>query len=228
MNPMGVTNLDDVADKPNWSWVAAREEDVFALQPNTSNSVVTADAAMARFNEELDSAFMTNASTRLQGERVTAFQVDRLVSEQDESLSSVLTHIAQQVQRPVITRMTYIHRDKIPKELKEMIDKKYIILEIKTGLDALGRQLDTLRLQAVIQTLASIAPVFPGVTEKINADHVAEDFIRNSGLNPDRYAFSAEQVAANRQAAQEQAVQQAAAGQAITSAGKIAENQSRA
>jgi hypothetical protein len=227
ISPTGITTIEDVYDKPNWSWISARQEDVFALQPNTSSSVVTAAEALRQMSEDLDAAFMTNASTRLTGERVTAFQVDRLVSEQDEALGGMLTHTAQQVQRPVVLRMLAVRQKNglLPGKFKEMLDKGYITLNIKTGLDALGRQLDTLRLQAVGQTLGSLAQVFPEIAEKVNGLNFAEDMIKNSGLDVGRYAHTLEDINQRRAAQQQQAVQQVAAEQTISSAGKIAEQQ---
>lgn len=227
VSPTGITSIEDIENRPNWSIVSARQEDIFTFQPNTSSSVVTAEAALRMMEEDLDEAFMTNASTRLTGDRVTAFQVDRLVSEQDEALGGMLTHTAQQVQRPVIMRLLAIRakNKKLPPLFKELMDKGGITLNIKTGLDALGRQLDTLRLQAVGQTLGSLAAVWPEMAEKVNGLNFAEDMIKNSGLSVERYAYTTEDIQARRRDQQQQAIQQATAGQAISSAGAIAEKQ---
>jgi hypothetical protein len=63
------------------------------------------------------------------------------------------------------------------------------------------------------------------MAEKINGLNVAEDLIKNSGLDVERYGLTLEKIQEKRQAAQQQQIQQAAAGQAIQSAGSIAEQQ---
>lgn len=227
VSPTGITTIEDIYDKPNWSIISARQEDITTIQPNTSSSVVTAEAALRAMEEDLDEAFMTNSSTRLQGERVTAFQVNSVEAERDESLGGMLTFLADNTQRPVIQRLLAIREKngELPKNFKQLLDKGYVKLNIKTGLDALGRQLDTIRLQAVLQTVGSMAQIWPEMAEKINGLNVAEDLIKNSGLDVERYSYSLEKIQETRQAAQQQQLQQAAAGQAIQSAGSIAEQQ---
>lgn len=227
VSPTGVTDIESLVDRANWSWVSAREEDVFAIQPNTSSSVVTANEALRIMEEDLDEAFMTNASARLTGERVTAYQVDSLKSEQDEALGGMLTHMAQQVQRPVIQRLIAIRakNKKIPEAFKKLLDEKAFTLKIKTGLDALGRQLDTLRLQAVGQTLGELAQIWPEMAEKLDGHNFAEDLIKNSGLDVERYAKPLERIRQERAEAQQAQVAAQAQEQAISSVGKIAEQQ---
>lgn len=225
INPVGMTTIDDVEGKPNWSWISAREEDITAIQPDTSQTVQTCLATLEILSSDLDSAFLSNASTRLQGERVTAFQVDRLVNEQDEALSGVLTHIANQVQRPVVLRLLHLKMKTDPtlRPIKELMDRGLIELKISTGLDALGRQLDALRLQAVMQTI--VGSQLPEALEKFNAENWAEDVIRSSGLDADRYARTSQELQQRREAAAQQQVAAQAAQQAIASTGKIAEQQ---
>ena len=227
VSPTGVTTIEDIYDKPNWSIISAREEDVRTIQPNTSGSVVTADSALRAMEEDLDEAFMTNSSARLQGERVTAFQVNSVEAERDESLGGMLTFLGDNVQRKTILRLLAIREKNktLPKGFKKLLDDGHIKLNIKTGLDALGRQLDTIRLQAVLQTIGSAAQIWPEMAEKINGLNVAEDLIKNSGLDVERYGLTLEKIQEKRQAAQQQQIQQAAAGQAIQSAGSIAEQQ---
>lgn len=225
VSPTGVTDIESLLDRPNWSWVSAREEDVFAIQANTSNTVVTAAEALRMMEEQLDEAFMTNASARLTGERVTAYQVDALKSEQDESLGGMLTHMAQQVQQPVIQRLIALRAKdkKIPVGLKELIDNGNFKLKIKTGLDALGRQLDTLRLQAVGQTLGELAAIWPEMAEKLNGHNFAEDMIKNSGLDTERYAKSLETIQQDRKDVSKQRLTQQVEDQTVSSVGKITE-----
>ena len=227
VSPTGITAIEDVEGRPNWSWVTARQEDVFALQPDTSRTVVTAEAALRMMEEDLDEAFMTNASARLTGERVTAYQVDSVKTDQDESMGGMLTLIASDVQRPVVLRRLAVREEqnKLPPGFKTLLDAGAIQLKIKTGLDALGRQLDTLRLTSVAQTIGELAAVFPAMAEKLKGENIAEDLIKNSGLDVERYAYTLEEIQQKRQAQQQQAVQQAAAGQAIQSAGAIVEKQ---
>lgn len=227
VSPTGVTDIESLVDRANWSWVSARQEDVFAIQPNTSPSVVTANEALRIMEEDLDEAFFTNASARLTGERVTAYQVDSLKSEQDEALGGMLTHMAQQVQRPVIQRLIAIRKKnkKVPEAFMKLVDEGAFKLKIKTGLDALGRQLDTLRLQAVGQTLGELAQVWPEIAEKLNGHNFAEDYIKNSGLDVERYSKPLATIQQERQAAAQQRAAQQAEDQLIQSTGKIAEQQ---
>jgi hypothetical protein len=148
-------------------------------------------------------------------------------AERDESLGGMLTFLGDNVQRKTILRLLAIREKNktLPKGFKKLLDDGHIKLNIKTGLDALGRQLDTIRLQAVLQTIGSAAQIWPEMAEKINGLNVAEDLIKNSGLDVERYGLTLEKIQEKRQAAQQQQIQQAAAGQAIQSAGSIAEQQ---
>lgn len=225
VDPTGLTDIQDLVDTPNWSFVSAREQDVFALQASVGTTVSVAQAALAYYAEELDKAFMVNSAAALQGERVTAFQVGTLQNETNEGLSTVLTATADNLQRKAVLRTLYVESRKkdspIPAEFKQLMELGVIGLEVKTGLDNIGRQFDALRLQAVAQTMLGTG--HPEVAEAFKGAEWSRKLVIATGFDAKELVRTPDELTEQRQAAAQQTLGQQVADQAIQSGGRIAE-----
>ncbi len=227
VSPTGMTTPEDIdhADIENLDVVTARAEDVFWLTPPLNNQLQALAASVQMTEERLSKTFLADTARSLTGERVTAYQIQEAVQEMEQALGNVLGSIAQQIQRPIVLRTLELMRQdgSISQEDFDVL-MQGTNLEIKSGLDALGRQLEGARLQAIF----AILPTLPEEqVRKFNYDAGVEGLLVSSGLDPQKYTYTDEQVAARDEAAQQQAVQQQATDQLIQTTGRVVENQAR-
>lgn len=227
VSPTGMTRAEDLdhPDIENMDVVTARAEDVFWLTPPLNPQLQALVASVQMAEEKLSKVFLSDTAGTLTGERVTAYQIQEVVQEMEQTLGNVLGSIAQQIQRPVILRTLELERRNgtISQEEFDLLSQ-IAELEIKSGLDALGRQLEGARLQALLSVLPSLPP---GSIQKMDFDAVLEKLMVSSGLDPSGLMKSDEQLAAEQEAAQQQAIQQQIAQQAIQTGGAVVEQQAR-
>ena len=223
VNSAGPTTEDDIGDT-NWSIISARPEDLSTFQPNVSGSVGIALEAVRYYSQVLDEAFLATSAGDLRGERVTAFQTNQVVNEKAQALGGVLAGIEQNLERMVRRTLSILIKEKkvIP-EFGELITDGGMKIVISSGLDALGRQMDVLRLQNLIEVAFGTGdPEMMGV---LNRTNIMQGLARATGLDMEQYTFNDEQIAEKAAAQQAQQQQQQAQQQAIQSAGSIAEQQ---
>ncbi|HUW30866.1 MAG TPA: hypothetical protein VM223_04585, partial [Planctomycetota bacterium] len=93
-------------------------------------------------------------------------------------------------------------------------------VEVLTGLEALGRQVDVERITGALQILAPI----PGALERLRMDSLIELVFRGFGVDLQELVLSAEEMQEKRQAEQAQMLQAQAGEQAISTAGAVVES----
>lgn len=227
VDPHGSTRIEDIVndDLRNMDVIEAREQDVWWLTPQLNPQFGGLASAIQDTEERLSKVFLADTARSLRGERVTAFQVQEAVGEMEQSLGNVLGTLAQQVQRAVVERSLVIENKagRISNDRLDMLEEVGE-LEIKSGLDALGRQLEGARVQAMLSVLPALPPES---SQSINFDKVLRKLMVAGGLDPRELQYSDEEQAQRQQAQQQAALQQQAAQQAIETTGAVVENQAR-
>ncbi len=223
INSAGPTTADDIGDA-NWSIISARPEDLSTFQPNVSSSIGVALESVRYYTQVLDEAFLSSSVSDLRGERVTAFQTNQVVNEKSQALGGVLSSIEQNIEMMVRrTLHLLVQEEKVLPEFKDLLDDGGITISISSGLDALGRQMDTLRIQNLLET--ALTAQVPEMIEVLNFTNIMQGLARSSGLDMEQYTYSDEQIAEKRQAQQQQQLEQQVSEQAIQSGGSILEQQ---
>lgn len=227
VDPTGLTREDalDHEDLHNMDVISARQQDVFWLTPPIQAQLQALAASVQMSEDKLSKVFLSDTARSLTGERVTAYQIQQAVQEMEQTLGNVLGSIAQQIQRPVVLRSLAIE-EKSGRWPKAAIDllREVGRLEIKTGLDALGRQLEGARLQSLLGVLQALPPES---VQSLNFDNILNKLMVSSGLDPSELQYSDEEQAARAEAQQQAALQQQAAQQAIQTTGSVVEQQFR-
>ena len=152
------------------------------------------------------------------GERVTAFQVSRVVQELEGALGGLYSPIADMQQVPMVERLMYqMRKDKLLPALPE----DAVEIEAVTGLPALSREQDQYKLAQTLQVLGQFGPEVMG---RINMGELVELFFRQSNIYHPGLVKSDEQLSAEAEAAQQQQQQMMAQQEAIRTAGAVAED----
>lgn len=177
----------------------------------------------AVIEQRLGKQFLIETLSQPDGERVTAYQVDRIRRELEGGLGGVYANIAEELQRPYVERVIFqMEKDRvivpIPKQLADDVD-----LKVLTGLEALGRQATAQNLLSALEKIAAI----PGALDRLKMDVVVTELLKGDNIDLRAMVKSEDELAAERQAQMEQALQAQAGQQAIASAGKIAETTAR-
>lgn len=225
----GLVNLDshssatiDDVQTTNWGFVSIPKGSMEFLQPQVSQTISVALAAIQAFESALDDAFLTRSASDLTGERVTAFQVNQSTTENQQARGGVLVTMEQNLQAMVRRTISLLAKEgSLNQDLVDALDDGDITISVASGLDAIGRQVDILRQDAVLERTAND----PEMRAWMKMDKFAKNYVRSSGLDPTVYTKSEEEFAAEQQAQQQQQLQAAAAQQTVESAGSIAEQQ---
>lgn len=223
VNSAGPTTADDIGDT-NWSIISARPEDLSTFQPQVSNTIGVALESVRYYSQVLNDAFMSSSVSELRGDRVTAFQTSQLVNEKTLGLSGVLANIEQNIEQ-LVRRVIHllVKENKIMAEFKDFLDDGGLTISIASGLEALGKQADALRIESMLNI--SLNAQVPEMLEVLNFPNLMQGYARSSGLDMDQYTYNDRQIAERRQDQQQQQLEQQVTSQAVESGGKVIEQQ---
>jgi len=224
IDPSGMTEVDDIADLPNGSWVPARSQDIFTISPSqTMNPQVgTAQSAMELMRREIGQAFLMTSSAIPSGDRVTATAVRMIGSELETVLGGAFSAIARDLMEPIVKRTIFLMIDS--EELdnrmyEQFFDNEGILsVEVITGLQALSRDTD---LQKLMQMGEMVRNLPEQAAASFKWDEYARALITSLGFDARNWVRSAEEIQQEQMMlAQAQMQQQAAqsASSAVTGA----------
>jgi hypothetical protein len=223
VNPNGVTNVNDLATKPNGGFAEGNEADVTTLQLDKFNDFQVALKTIEMISARLEKAFLVNSSIQRNGERVTAEEIRFLAGELETTLGGVYAVQGQEFQLPLINILIdgLQAEKKLPKFPSENLRPTIV-----TGLEALGRNNDLTKLD---QFLAETAQLITPLVEKYMS--VGEIFRRRGtalGLDTKGLVKTDEQLAEAAKAEQAQAAMQSLGPQMISGGAKILDTQTKA
>lgn len=206
VNPASSTNVKQLTKTPNGGFVTGGPEDIIPLRTDKAADMGVAFQAIERLERGLGFAFLLNQTVQRSGERVTAEEIRTLAQELEDVLAGTYSLLAQELQLRLAKLM--IRR----LERKKAIEKMDGIAEptIVTGLEALGRGHDLVKLDTFVQ--GAINSLGPEVLSKwMNVGDYLKRRATAVGLQEEGLIKSQEEV----QQAEAQA-QQAAALQAVS------------
>ena len=167
--------------------------------------------------KDLSVTMLMESESTPRGERVTAFQVQRVAMELEGALGGVYAPIADAMQIPLIERLISVLNSKgvLPTLPDESVE-----VEAVTGIQALSNESDNSKLMQLMQTIAQLGPETMG---RIDKGILMDLLVRQSGIYEPGLVKTDEQIQQEEQAAQEAAMKQQIQAQALQTGGKIVE-----
>lgn len=192
--------------------------DVGILRSEKSQDFGVVFQSAERKRKDLGSAMLLESEITPRGERVTAYQVQRVAMELEGALGGAYAPIADLQQVPVIRRVVHMmQRDK----LMPVLPKEAVSISLITGIAALRREIDAGKMFNAIQAIQALGPE---AIAKINLDVVVELVMRYLGVDSPGILKSPEQIAAEQQQAIAAQTALAAGEKAVDVAGNVAQN----
>jgi hypothetical protein len=223
VNPNGLTDEDDLMNSANGDFVPGRQEDVIALQAAKAGDFSVAERVLTSVTDRLMRSFLMVSSTQRPGERVTAFEIQTMTQEIEDTLGGYYSVLAQELQLPIAKRFMAMLERKgdLPKLPTGSVEPMVV-----TGIDALGRGQDLTRLRGFIADLTQAAQTNPAVVQRIEDSELIQRLANGHGVDVTGLIKSDEKLAQEQQQAQQQAMMQEAVskgvGPAVSAMGKAA------
>jgi hypothetical protein len=187
VNPGGVTEIDDIANSVNGQWVPARKDDIFPIQLGSSAQVQVTAAMVQAFETKINRAYLVASGTQPTGERVTATAIRQLAQELDDGLGGQLSAQQYELSVPMIRRTLGVLQSmgKLSPKFLELIDKGMIKIRLRTGIEALNREVEGAKLSSILDRMRAYPPEAQKVikwqkivaTEFQSAGFVGKDFV---------------------------------------------------
>jgi hypothetical protein len=210
--------------KPSGEVIEARVaagavQDIAFLSVNKSSDFQVVYQTAVEKRRDLAVAMLMEADAAPKGERVTAFQIQRIASELEGALGGVYAPIADAQQVPLVERLLYqMQRDAlIPSLPRNSMD-----IEAVTGIAALSREADKAKL---LQLVATVAQFGQEMTKRIDLGVLFDTLLRQSGIFEPGLIKTNDQVAAEASAAMQQAVEMEAQKKLIQVGGDVMTNE---
>ena len=182
VKPNAITKEKTLADAPNGAVRTGNVADIGVLQVGKYGDFRVAKEMMEHISQRLSYAFLLNSSIQRQGERVTAEEIRHMAGELEDTLGGVYSILSQEFQLPLIQRLMYQmeRQGRLPK-LPPNLVKPMIV----TGLEALGRGYDLLKLQSFVGDLAQLGQIFPPLLQRVNVDVLVSRLAQARGMSAD-------------------------------------------
>ncbi|MEA1973770.1 MAG: portal protein, partial [Candidatus Cloacimonadota bacterium] len=153
VNPSSNINLKQLIKSKNGEFIQGDINKIGTLQVDKTNDLQIGYNLINDITMRISKAFMLNQGVQRQGERVTATEVQTMANELEDTFGSIYSTLSRELQLPITKRFIKQLRfaNKIPELPFEDID-----LEITTGLEALGRRTEIVKLQEMLQVVGSL------------------------------------------------------------------------
>lgn len=213
-NATGGNLKQRIAKARNGDTLIANPEDVSMMQfENTSGMQLVAQHVQSKA-QDVAAAFLLNSAMRRDAERVTAYELQLMAEELEGTLGGVYSMLSQDMQRARVERLLFQMQDqgKLPPWPDGTVEPV-----ITTGLEALGRQRDLVKVKTAGEFVGALGPE-------------AQQYVKTPVLLSRAFAAleipdavrSDDEVAQMRQEQEMQANLAQAAGNIATAAGEAA------
>lgn len=217
VNPNSTTRIKKVNDAANLDVIEGIATDVTFLHMEKYADFRVALETLQSIKTELSACFLLNSSVQRQGERVTAEEIRYMAKELEDALGGVYSVQSKEFQLPLVL-VIKLQMEK-GKRLPILPENK-VKLIITTGLEALGRSHDLVKLNAFTQEIQILGPEV--IKEYMNVSDYITRVANGTGVDPKGLVKSEEEVKANRAEAAQQA-QQAQMGSDMVKSGAAAQ-----
>lgn len=200
-----------IAATPNGGFFEGPEGSIWVLQAQKYADMQVVKATCDEIKRDLEYAFLLNSAIQRQGERVTAEEIRYMASEIEDALGGVYSILAEEFQRPLV--IITMNRMQESKELPSL-PKNAVNPTILTGVDALGRNHELMRLQAALGWAGQV--LGPEVVSRhLKPGAILTFSFAAMGLKQKGFVRPEEEVAAEMQQQQMMALGEKAVGPGI-------------
>jgi hypothetical protein len=206
VKPSGMTDIEDLEEAQNGDYVPGNPEDVQAVRAEKGGDFAVAERVLISVTSRLERAFLMHSSVQRNGERVTAHEISVMTQELEDTLGGYYALLGAEFQLPIVrlwvNRM--VHQGRFPKLPKGSIRPKIV-----TGVEALGRGQNLVRLRGFFQDVQGFSVIAQGMPGKFRQDQVISMIANGHGVDISAAIVSDAELQALQ--AQQQEQQQAAA-----------------
>lgn len=181
-----------LAEAANGSFIAGDRSNVQALQQEKANDLQVAMKRHEDLKRDLSMAFLMGTTIQRSGDRVTKFEVEYLARELEAAYANEYTIIGREFQEPYFKAKTAQLRKR---GVIASLPPKALKVQITTGIDALGRGSDQMRLETLAETAVKAGQV---PEDLINPRELMRRSAANLGVKPDGLIPTEEEVAQRR------------------------------
>ena len=215
--PNGSTDREEIAVAENCAIISGRADDVATVQTEKSPDFQFVFNTAMEIKERLSQAFLMNSSVQRDAERVTAEEIRFMAQQLDSSLGGIHSVLSNEFARPYLYRKIAIleREGKLPRLRLDEIQ-----FSITTGLSALGRSQDGIRLSQLVQGLSQII----GQEEVVKRLNVEKFMIKMSlaeSIDPEEIWKTEAEVMEAQQQEQQQGMVDNALPNAINQGGQL-------
>jgi hypothetical protein len=218
VDPASVLDVKTLNESESGSYHSGKKDDISTFELGKVFDIQLVEAAIARFQQQIASAFLLNSSVQRQAERVTAEEIRYMAQELETAHAGVYSRFADEWQTPTARLLL--------KKVDVNIGKgKTVYPQIITGLDSLSRAGDLDNLRLFISDLAMLDGVPEEIRGVIDASRFAEYIGIRRGVDYEKFIKSPAQLQAEQAQmaeAQQAAVDQEVDAQVTVEAGKQA------
>ncbi len=149
VDPAGITDMDDIAEKQSTSVVPGNEGDVSVVQMNKHADFSVARNMAEALERRLERVFLFNSTVQRKGERVTAEEIRFVARELEETLGGIFSLFTKELQDPILKRtMGRMRRSRLIGPIPKGVNPTII-----TGLEALRRGAEIEKLDTFVDLL---------------------------------------------------------------------------
>ena len=213
VNPNSVTRVSELSKAQSGAFIKGRLEDITVLQVNKTTDLQITTATAQAIENRLSYAFLLNSAVQRNAERVTAEEIRYVARELEDTVGSIYSILAQELQLPLVKRvMSQMERLNLLPELPQ--GSKGIEPVIITGIEALGRGHDLTKLDTFIR----YAQVFPDAfATYVKQDEILRQIAASLSINSASVIKTPEEVMQEQQQQAGMNVAQEATSAAIQS-----------
>jgi len=200
-----------------------RPDSLVFIQPDTIQALTAADSLDQRMQQEINRIFLMDVSAELTHERTTATQVIMAAEELNRATGGFLSNLDRSTMRNIIlTTINQLVDDNVfTPEITDLIRSGDIVIDVKSGVEALGREG---QYRNVASFIAEIAQISPEAVNQFNMDAVIRWAAAQRGI-PGELLKTDVQKQQDQQAALQQQLQSGVAEQLPQVGGEIIKEQ---
>ena len=210
VKPNAVTKKRDLVESSNGDIITGSKDDVATLQTEKQYDLQIVERSINTISERLSYDFLLQSAVTRDAERVTAEEIRKLANELESALGGIYSLLSQELQLPLVNLLMkkLSVKQRIPKLPKGSIQPTII-----TGVEALGRGNDLVKLRSFVSDIGSIAQMNPEAVSLVNIMDLITRLatshgIDTEGLIKDQETLQAEKEQAQADQAGDAAVQQ--------------------
>lgn len=215
VNPAATTKISHLNRAENGSFVSGMADDIAPLRVDKGGDMSVAFQAIEQLTRSLGFSFLLNQSVQRSGERVTAEEIRFLAQELEDVLAGTYSLLAQEEQLPIVRLM--LHQMERRGDIQKL--EGVATPTIVTGLEALGRGHDLIRLDTFVQGAGQVLGP-QALMQYLNAGDYLTRRATAVGIQSSGLIRSEEEVQQMNAMQQQAALTQAATPEAIRQMGK--------